>query len=189
MDPNIEYIELDMICEVLADVPEFALPQGYALRFATPEDGQNWALVEAESGEFGGNVQKAHQHFMMEFAPHPEELSRRMIFLQTDAGEPVGTASAWYKEDWDGKGAWGRLHFVAIRQAWQGRGLALPLVAEAMRTLKKYHDRAYLDSQTSSWRALNLYKKFGFVPHITTPEQKRGWALVEEKLRSSVRGK
>ncbi len=57
---------------------------------------------------------------------------------------------------------WLRIHWVAIAPAYQGRGLAKPLVAAACLRLRALgHVWAYLTTSTSRLPAVSLYTKFG----------------------------
>jgi ribosomal protein S18 acetylase RimI-like enzyme len=76
----------------------------------------------------------------------------------------------------------GMIHWVAIEPAYQGRGLAKPLLATALQRLAQDHQRAFLGTQTTSYRAVGLYLKYGFVPVITTDSDRRAWAIVEALL-------
>jgi len=92
----------------------------------------------------------------------PDELAKRQFYLCR--GEKViGTATAWLGRDYK-DGSYGRVHWVAIRPAYQGQGLSRPLMSEVLRALKRLgHERAYLTTSRRRPIAIRLYKSFGFV--------------------------
>src|SRR5690242_1676914 len=85
----------------LEGIPEYDLPQGFALRWYRVGDEIAWREIQAAADQYNnittdlfrktfGNEQTAHE--------------QRICFLTTAAGEPIGTAAAW----WGGEGAEGR---------------------------------------------------------------------------------
>ena len=103
-----------------------------------------------------------------------------MIFL-TDHGVPFATATAWFGEDGEDP-AEGRLHWVGMDAAHQGRGLSKPLVSLAMHRLQTLgYTSAYLTTQTASWVAIKVYHRFGFRPDVRTEKEIEGWQIVSEK--------
>ena len=80
----------------------------------------------------------------------------------------------------------GRVHWVAIEPRFQGRGLAKPLLGAVMARLAHVHRTAYLTTQTTSYRAINLYLDFGFVPYLLAASCEEGWRLTEAALRRPI---
>jgi GNAT superfamily N-acetyltransferase len=66
-----------------------------------------------------------------------------------ERGVAVGTISAWYNRDFKG-GEWGQLHWVALRRAYQGKGLARPMLSHALTQMAQWHERAFLGTSTST---------------------------------------
>jgi GNAT superfamily N-acetyltransferase len=141
-----------------------------------PTDELNWARILTSAQEFN-SIKVAHNHFVKEFGKWHDELSKRCLFIQNKENIPVGTAMAWFNNSFQGR-VYGRLHWVAICREYQGLGLGKPLVNLAMQKLAQYHDKAYLTTQTTSYKAINIYLDFGFKPFITADTQKRGWVLL-----------
>lgn len=173
---HIPRISVVMVRHHLRDLPTYPLREGYRIRLFQPGEAGVWAEIEASVGEFP-SVQRALAHFSQEFGAHEEEMCRRCFFLEHVSGKPVGTATAWYNPSFQGE-AYGRLHWVAIHPDHQGKGLSKPLVGAAMACLAKHHDRAYLTSQTTSWKAIKVYLDFGFEPLLITPRWKEAWAML-----------
>lgn len=157
------------------------LPLGYRIRNFCPGDALLWAEIEAAAGEFE-STEEALERFAQEFGPHTDEMQRRCLFLENEAGRAVGTATAWYDNSFKGQ-RWGRLHWVGIHPEYQGQKLARPLVAAALARLSQLHSRAYLTSQTTSYKAIKLYLDYGFVPDMTAPDSQKAWSILQQVLQ------
>jgi GNAT superfamily N-acetyltransferase len=176
MLPNIPVVMARPDLDGIEDLP---LRAGYRLRLFAPGDETAWARTTSAAGEFADDA-GARAHFAKEFGPHLDEMPYRCLLLETMDGEPVGTTTAWRDPDFRGQD-WGRIHWVAVTPPHQGRGLGRLLVVRALLLLRRWHTRAYLTTQTSSWIAIHLYLSLGFAPLVTAPEQEAGWALMREK--------
>ena len=175
-------IPLTMSRPDLGNLPVYGCPLGFAVRSYAPGDAATWAAIEAKAGPFATEAD-ALAHFETEFAPHAGQLPGRMLFLVGAAG-PIGTTTAWFGE-FKGRRC-GRIHWVAILPAFQGRGLAKPLLSAAMARIAAKHACVYLTTETTSWRGINLYLGFGFEPVVETPLDREGWAIVEEVLGKPI---
>src|SRR5215217_418135 len=176
---EIEHIQFVMIRQHLNDLPPVELPEGFGIRTFREGDIANWCRIETSVDEFSV-VEHAERYFEREFGPQIELMSNRSFMLETSGGEAIGTTTAWMGA-FQGE-PMGKIHWVAIEPAYQGKGLAKPLVAMAMHRLGEDHQRAYLDTQTTSYRAVGLYLKYGFEPVIETESDRRAWAIVESLL-------
>lgn len=142
----------------LENLPDFPLPPGFSLRPHRPGDRETWLMVERDSETHSAITGEVYDR---EFGSDAAELSRRQLFL-CQGDEAVGTISAWHNPAYK-DGTYGRIHWVAIRPAWQGRGLAKPMLAAALRRLKELgHAKAYLVTQSFRPVAIKLYESFGF---------------------------
>jgi GNAT superfamily N-acetyltransferase len=181
---EVEYAPLTMTHDRLSERPRVDCSPGTRIRSYEDGDEANWAGIEAAAGAFP-NEAAALAHFAREFAPHRERLAGRMLFIADDAHGPFGTTTAW-----DGVLAGeprGRIHWVGIAPAFQGRGFSKPLLSAALDRLARDHERAFLTTETTSYRGINLYLGFGFVPWIETDADRKGWHIVEEKLGRILR--
>ena len=86
-----------------------------------------------------------------------------MLFITTETGEKVGTATAWWKETEAGV-RYPLVHWVAIKPEYQGKGLSKPLTTKVLQVLQNLetHDSIALHTQTWSHVAIRMYEKFGF---------------------------
>ena len=176
-------IPLTMTRSNMAGLPDYGLPGGYSVRSFEPGDEATWTRIEMAAGEFP-NEAAAAALFQEEFGPEPDRLPGRMLFLEHDEFGSIGTTTAW-DGVWAGERQ-GRIHWVAIDPAHQGRGLARPLLSAAMNRIAADFDRAYLTTETTSYRGINLYLSFGFEPVVATALDREGWAIVEEVLGRGI---
>jgi GNAT superfamily N-acetyltransferase len=121
--------------------------------------------------------------FEEQFGTDERLLAQRQLYLCDGGGREIGTATAWFNDDYRGR-PFGRIHWVAIVPEMQGRGLARPLLAAACNRLRDLgHERAYLLSDTARPAALNLYLSFGFVPYIRSEAELAAWRSVQPLLK------
>lgn len=174
-----ENLSVVMIRETLDDVPQFALPPPFTVRWYRPGDAATWLRIHLAADKYSifppGKFQK-------QFGTDEQALAERQCYLCDGEGNAIGTTTAWFA-DYRGR-PHGRIHWVAIEPEFQGRGLAAPMLTIACNRLRELgHDRAFLDSATVRVPALNLYLKFGFVPDICGEEDLRAWRLVGPHLK------
>lgn len=179
-------IPIVMVRESLEGIADPAVPAGYRLRTFAPGDETSWARVETAAGEFSSEV-PARERFAAEFGPHLAEMADRCLFLDSDRDGIVGTTTAWRDPGFRGMDH-GRIHWVAVTPSHQGRGLGRLLVVKALVLLRRWHERAYLTTQTSSWIGVHLYLSLGFVPFLTAPEQAEGWELLRREAPHPLLG-
>lgn len=177
---NVECFKVTMVRENLDDIPQFAFPNGYRCRtFGRDEEGI-WAEIESSVTEFK-TTEKALEHFREEFGPFLDDFESRCHFIENAEGKCIGTATAWYNRCFQGE-EYGRLHWLGIVPEYQGRKLAKPLVCCVMNRLAASHERAYLTTQTTRYKAIKVYLDFGFRPLILTDNCLRAWHLMAELL-------
>jgi ribosomal protein S18 acetylase RimI-like enzyme len=99
-------------------------------------------------------------------------MENRCFLLEDRHGEAIGMATAWYKH-FEGEER-GHIHWMGIVSSYQGRKLSKPLLNAVMACLARDHQKAYLDTQTTSYQAVNLYLSFGFIPYLSNDSSKEG---------------
>ncbi len=172
-------ISVNMIRDSLDDIPEFALPTPYTIRWYQPGDEAAWVRIHVEADQYNTFTPAL---FEWEFGTEASVLSARQAYLCDGDGLPIGTASAWFKQNYRGQD-YGLVHWVAILPPKQGQGLAKPLMSAICGRLRAlHHERAYLGTSTSRIPAINLYLKFGFVPEIRHEADRRAWHQVAQKI-------
>jgi ribosomal protein S18 acetylase RimI-like enzyme len=179
MATSIAHVPIVMVRTDLDGIADMSIPEGYRLRRFEPGDESAWARVETAAGEFT-DPDKALGRFAGEFGAHLSEMRERCLFLSNSEGEVVGTTTAWHNPEFQGRD-YGRIHWVAVVPACQGKGLGRLLVTKALILMRRWHERAYLTTQTTSWVAVHLYLTLGFQPFLTSPSEEAGWELLREK--------
>lgn len=179
-DERIKYYELMLERNNLEDIPTFPLPDGYKFVLYKSGDRDAWIDIEKSAKEFR-TYEDGLKSWNEYFGGKDGELVRRMVFIETDGGEKVATATAYYDiYGRDSSGA-GWLHWVSVRREFQGKGLSKPLIShtlEVMRSLGYSH--AKIPTQTTSWVACKVYLDFGFTPIPRNAERNRdGWRIVK----------
>lgn len=169
---------VEMIRPDLKGIPRADLPPGYAIRPMRPDEGPIWTDIQREAEPY---LQITDHLFDEQFGHDPAGIAERCLLIISEAGEAVGTVSAWYTRD-DGGRNDGRIHWLAVRPAYQGRGLGKAALAWALKRLAKWHARGHLVTQTRRLRAIRLYLDFGFVPDLGLPGAREAWQTVRAQL-------
>lgn len=180
-----ENISVAMVRPTLDGLPHFALPAPYQLRWYQPGDEAAWVAIHVAADRFHTFTPAT---FRAEFDSDSALLTERQAYVCQADGQPIGTATAWFKADDDGPD-WGLIHWVAIHPALQGRGLAKPLLAFVCQRLQALgYQKACLSTSTARLPAINLYLAFGFVPLIRGDRAKNlyAWQQVYKALDHPV---
>lgn len=168
-----------------SQIPQFQLPEGFAFKRFIDGDQEKWAEIELAAGEFDTKEQ-ALERFEREFGHDLPGMQERSVFILNQVGEAIATTTAWYGDLMDDGVYTGRIHFVAVKPGYQGRKLSKPLLSEAMNILATYHDKIYLTSQTTSYKAISMYLNYGFEPHFFSDTCQEAWELMEQVLQRPI---
>ncbi|MHC5215033.1 GNAT family N-acetyltransferase [Enterococcus sp. LJL128] len=161
LDKSIPYREIWMVRSKEEPVPAINLPEGFHFAFYQEGDEAEWAKIETSVFEFS-DEEEALDYFSRAFAPFPQALSQRMLFIEDETGEKTATCTAWWKEV-DGKTK-PLLHWLAVKPKFQKRGLAAALAAGVTVRLAELepNEDIYLHTQTWSHPAVKLYERLGY---------------------------
>ncbi len=163
----------------LTDIREIPLPEGYAFRNYVPGDRDVWIGIELSAREFRTR-EEGLDAWNRYFAAEEESLRERMFFVTDRHGQCVATASAYFDIEKGDDGHTGWLHWVAVRRASQGLGLAKPLVTRVLARMRELgYENAVVPTQTTTWLACKLYMDLGFRPteeSLKTAEA--GWRII-----------
>ncbi|MBI4979705.1 MAG: GNAT family N-acetyltransferase [Spirochaetes bacterium] len=177
-------ISVRMDIDSLDPVSDMTAPEGFRFRMYTPGDIDDWVELY-RSADIHNKI--TPELFRNEFGSDETVIAQRMLFLvdATD-GRMAGTSTAWH--DTGADASLGRVHWVAIRPELQGQGLAKPLLAQTLMTLKMLgHTRAYLITSTARIPAITLYLKFGFYPVARTDEEMNAWRTIIPEIKPEFR--
>ena len=152
-----ESTRLFMIRRDLENIPEFPVPAGFALRWYQPGDEASWLAIHQLADQYN---QITPELFAQQFDTDPILLAERQCFLLDASGYAIGTASAWFDNNFDG-GRIGRVHWIALLPQYQGRKLSKPLMTAICRRLRELgHGRAYLTTLAARRPGIQLYLRF-----------------------------
>ena len=170
-----------MVRENLQGIPDYASPSGYSVRWYQAGDEDLWLKIHLVADKLNSITPEL---FAREFGDQPSLLAQRQCFLFDAHRRPVGTATAWFNDNFNG-GSYGRVHWVAIVPEQQGRGLGKALMTIVCHRLRELgHTRAYLTTSTARISAINLYRHFGFVPLIRAPDDATIWRELNRYLKN-----
>ena len=167
-----------MIRENMENIPQFPVPKGFAIRNYRPGEGRIWTRIQRAAEPY---INIDDGLFMREFKRDLLAMEDRSFFLTTDAGEEIGTITAWWQPEMDGKN-WGQIHWVAIHPDYQGRGLSKPMMSVAMARLQQSHKRCFLGTSIRRIPAIKIYLDFGFTPDLSRENAREAWAEVASVL-------
>ena len=183
-------IPLKMVRENLEDIPQFAMPENFSLRWFQPGDEKIWREIQSAADKFNDITPEL---FQRQFAGGAERglqaaspdgcrsginsalLSERQCYLLDAHGNAIGTATAWFNNNFEGARI-GRVHWVAILPEHQGKGLSKPLMTATCNRLRELgHTRTYLSTSIARIPAIRLYLRFGFEPVNRNVEDAAAW--------------
>lgn len=165
MDESVPFFDIIMKRPANHPVPSFPLPDGFRFSLFSEGDEPEWAKIETAVGEFDDET-AALTYFTDKFLSTLEEAKKRILFIENSSGEKIATASAWWDFKVTGE-RFSKLHWVAVLPDFQSLGIGKALVTQITQNMIQLDGEQdfYLHTQTWSWKAIKLYKKFGY--HIT----------------------
>ncbi len=186
-DRTVPHIPVVMLSRDAGRHPRFPMPDGYTISGYQGGFDLAWARIETAAGEFG-TPEDAVPIFHLDF---PNEALRptRCLFALDPAGVPVATVSLWTGDKLGPMLP--RVHWVATDPAHEGRGLCKALLTAAMDVSAREYPGVpvFLTTQTTSWPAVRLYRRFGFEPVPERPanwsgdwQPEEGWNIINRKI-------
>lgn len=178
LDKSLPFHPVIMVKRDAAIYPRYDLPAGYTIVSYIPGREREWAEIMASVGE-ADSVDDGVKLFGTTFSDHPELLGNRNLFVLDNEGRAVATASLWEGEHFGVPLP--RIHWVACRPEHQRRGLIKALLTALldMQSSLALGKVLYLTTQTWSYKAIGLYKKFGFEPYFGG--KPANWTIYENK--------
>jgi ribosomal protein S18 acetylase RimI-like enzyme len=173
-------VDIVMIQHDLATTPQVALPNGYSMRPYRDGDIPVWVAVQNAADPY---FVATAESFTETMPGNTQYLAERVLFLVDPTGNEIGSIAGWndsFVEDRE----IGHIHWVAIIEAAQGRGLAKPMLSAACAVMQRNgYNEAYLETNTRRLPAINLYLQFGFVPYVQNETQREAWRAVAPYLK------
>jgi GNAT superfamily N-acetyltransferase len=174
---------VSMIRANLDDIPTFELPPSFSIRWYEQGDDRSWINIQKHADQYNTITREL---FEREFNNDAESLAERQCFLIDLHGTAIGTATAWFDNNYDGR-PYGRVHWVAIIPRLQGQGLAKPLLTTVCQRLRDLgHQRAYLITSSERIPAINLYLRFGFAPEIKSIYDSEIWTDIQKRVEKRI---
>lgn len=178
-DKRIKHYEL-LLERKLDGIVEYPLPDGYHFEFYKDGNRDDWIEIEQSAKEFS-RYDEGLTAWKRYYLGRENELYNRMVFVVNSQGEKVATATAFYDINGKDKSGAGWLHWVAVKRAYQGKGLSKPLITYVFNVMKALgYNHAKIPTQTNTWIAVKVYLDLGFRP---IPENAvnsyMGWCIIK----------
>ncbi len=182
---NMPYYPVAMVCMEPLSISA-PLPEGYAFEFFKPGMEDAWCQIQCSMGVFP-DIGEARKTFEEEFSQRQELLGRRMVFVCDRRRRAVATAALWPEKGME------RLHWLCVVPGMLRRGLVSALTERIVEIYRAEGESCgmFLLTHTRNYRAINIYRKFGFVPDTSgtlLPESQSreefdaAWKLIRDKL-------
>jgi len=172
-------LRVTMVLENLDSIPTFDLPAPYAIRPYQADDETAWTQIHIHSDDLNPITPEL---FSQQFGSDPGLLRARQLYLVNEPGLPIGTGTAWFNPDFQGRN-FGRVHWLAIVPEYQGRGLGKALLSLICRRLVELgHEEAYLTTSFQRIKAIRLYLNFGFKPLISSSQEQEAWNELRDRI-------
>jgi GNAT superfamily N-acetyltransferase len=176
-------VSVHMVRDDMADLLQYELPEGYRFRMYRDGDDVTWTELQAAAEPF---FEVTPELWVREYGKDLDALPDRMFFVETLAGEPVASITAWWERERHNPSERGRIHWVVVHPKHQRRGITKPMMTRAMQRLAMSHPNAMLGTSTDRTWALKVYLDFGFYPDPAEmeakPEVAEAWRSVQERL-------
>ena len=135
------------------------LPDGFSIVTYQRGYEKEWAKLEYAIGDFD-SLELAEKYFVESYLLNPELFSN-ILFLLNEEHEVVGSCIAW--QDKHGENSVSSLHWLVVRERYQGMGLGRALGTAVMNIYAERGDLpVYIHTQPWSWKAILLYASLGF---------------------------
>lgn len=174
--------EIFMVRHHMVDIPVVGFPEGYSVRTMHPDEGGLWTDIVRDAEPY---FSIDRELFLEQFGEDLPALCWRSFIVENEKGLAVATTTSWYNRAYKGED-YGQIHWVAVRERYWGRGLGKALMSHALREMAKWHDRAFLGTQTKRLPAIKLYLGMGFLPDLDHDGASEAWREVRAALVDPV---
>ena len=186
IDKSVPYIAVIMEKFDTDVYPKYELPAGYYFAQYEPGFEKLWAKMHYEidhvdSLEEGETIFR-EGYLNADKSPDFKTLKEKTVFVMDENNNLAGTGSIWDGDTFGG--TYQRLHWIGVAARHQNKGLAKAVISKSLDIYNNlgYGGYIYLTSQTWSYKALNIYMKFGFKPYMG--ELPKNWEDNELKSKN-----
>jgi len=194
IDNTVPNFSVNMVKHDMNTYPRYDLPEGFVITGYRDGYENAWAEIAKEQFLFE-SLEKGLQLFRSEFSSTDRWASMKdscLFAVEEATGTVAAVLTLWeggiFAEDYR------RIHWVAAREAYQGKGIIKAMLTYAM---DLYHSQrsegpCILATGSPNWQAIRLYKRFGFEPYLggspapyadfDLEKEKEKWALIDEKI-------
>src|SRR5574339_1123547 len=99
MKPKRQLVRILMARDDLRNIPVHRLPVNYSVRWYRPGDEEHWLRIQSLADE-DHEINLAL--FRKYFGSDEKTLSQRQCFMFAPDGKPIGTATAWFDDNFEG---------------------------------------------------------------------------------------
>ena len=164
IDSSIEYKSIILRCDQIDKSAYLELDSDVEIEFYKKGMETVWTGVQKGAGEFERIIDSdVTTYFIERYGCEQDELEKRCIFLKKKSTKKyIGTCMAWFEHK--GKEEVPVLHWLAIDDAYSGKGYARMLITQVLKIFEQLDagQKIYLHTQPASYRAIKLYNDFGF---------------------------
>ncbi len=196
VDKSVESIGVTMIKTDMDTYPRYEMPEGFYITGYKEGYEQHWADIAKEQF-YLESIEQGLQMFRGEFSSRTEQWERMkdscLFAVEEKTGEIAAILTLW--EGGIFEGDFRRIHWVATREKFQGKGIIKAMMTYALDLYHKQGSKGMciLATGTQNWQAIRIYKKFGFEAHLNLPHQPqskefdpatepKGWEIIDGKI-------
>ncbi len=191
IDKSLPHGSVIMVKRNMTDYPRYELPEGFFIRSYREGDEKAWADIALEQFDLESE-EAAMNLYHTVFDEHPEWMDCCLFAVEEKTGTIAAMLSLWEGGIFDAP--YKKIHWVATREAYQGRGIIRAMITYAMDLYheKKAEGYCLLQTGTWNWQAIRIYKKFGFEAWLGEdpapdfffePEKEaENWRIINDKI-------
>lgn len=191
VDKSVPHGSVIMVKRDMTSYPRYEMPEGFYIRSYQEGDEAAWAEIALEQFLLDGD-EAAMKLFHEVFDEHPEWMDCCLFAVEEKTGKIAAILSLW--EGGIFEYPYKKIHWVATREEYQGRGIVKAMLTYAMDLYHELKAEGYclLQTGTWNWQAVRIYKKFGFEPWFgedPAPEfffdlnqEQENWRIIDEKI-------
>lgn len=175
IDQTVKNLSVVMVKMDMTDYPRYELPEGFYITGYKEGYENEWAAIAKEQFVLD-SLEAGLKSFKDEFWCDMEvweKLKDSCLFAVEDkTGKVAAILSLWEGSEVC-KGYFRRIHWVATREEFQGKGIIKAMMTYAH---DLYHKQGatgpcFCVTGTPNWQAIRIYKKFGYEPYMALEHQ------------------